>query len=262
MFNSGRLTAQQWHTRFSQQATWTHDLRRYLFERSGIPNPESTLLRLLEVGCGTGAILSDLPYFTNQNPCLIGLDINIEYLQLARENVPSAGLIAGNAYALPFARRTFDIVFCHYLFLWLPDPLTALQAMRQIVRPGGIVMALAEPDYGGRIDYPQSLAQVGELQQVALRRQGADSQAGRKLYGLFHRAGLVDIEGGLLGGQWSQRSTIDDMNVEWMILRNDLAGSVSEDQLANLQEIDQIARQKGERILFVPTFYAWGRVPA
>jgi hypothetical protein len=28
-----------------------------------------------------------------------------------------------------------------------------------------------------------------------------------------------------------------------------------------LQEIDQLAWSRGERVLFVPTFYAWGRKP-
>ncbi len=46
-----------WHTRYTQQAKWTRDLRAYIFNK--IKLNESN--RVLEVGCGTGAILSELP---------------------------------------------------------------------------------------------------------------------------------------------------------------------------------------------------------
>ena len=45
-----------WHKRFVQQAGWTSELRNYLFKRAGLPAAR----RVLEVGCGSGAILSGL----------------------------------------------------------------------------------------------------------------------------------------------------------------------------------------------------------
>ncbi|NTW13004.1 MAG: hypothetical protein HGA30_06805, partial [Anaerolineales bacterium] len=46
-----------WHTRYSQQAKWTRDLRDYIFGKIKLDNAH----HVLEVGCGTGAILSELP---------------------------------------------------------------------------------------------------------------------------------------------------------------------------------------------------------
>ena len=74
--------------------------------------------------------------------------------------------------------------------------------MRRVVQPGGWVAALAEPDYGGRIDYPDALAALGWKQAAAVHAQGADIYAGRKLAGWLGQAGLKDIQVGLLGGQW------------------------------------------------------------
>jgi len=78
--------------------------------------------------------------------------------------------------------------------------------MRRVVKPGGWVVALAEPDYGGRIDYPDQLSALGWKQASALSAQGADTNAGRKLAGWLAETGLKGIQTGLLGGQWGHAS--------------------------------------------------------
>ena len=49
-------TMMNWHLRYIQQANWTRELREYLFQRTGMATAE----RVLEVGCGTGAILGEV----------------------------------------------------------------------------------------------------------------------------------------------------------------------------------------------------------
>jgi len=82
--------------------------------------------------------------------------------------------------------------------------------MARITRPGGAVLALAEPDYGGRIDYPIKLAQMGKWQIESLRLQGADPLMGRKLATIFNSAGFDSVETGVLGGQWSPIRLLKD----------------------------------------------------
>ena len=43
-------------------------------------------------------------------------------------------------------------------------------------------------------------------QQMYAQQQGADPRMGRKLAGLFHKAGLGSVETGVLGGQWSREN--------------------------------------------------------
>jgi hypothetical protein len=123
------------------------------------------------------------------------------------------------------------------------------------------VLVLAEPDYGGRIDYPEELSQLGRWQKAALHRQGADPLMGRRLRAVLQQAGLADIETGVLGGQWKTPPPPEDFEREWAVLKSDLADSVPDDIIKRFYRLDQTARVRGERLLFVPTFYAWGGVP-
>ena len=77
--------------------------------------------------------------------------------------------------------------------------------MKRVTRPGGTVAALAEPDYGGRIDFPDSLGELGQWQAFALGSQGANPNVGRRLMAEFIAADLDSVESGLMGGQWKSR---------------------------------------------------------
>jgi len=241
------------HARYAQQAAWTRSLRAWLSVESGLDRAA----RILEVGCGTGAILAELPATARR----FGIDIDPLVLPEARRHAPSARLSCADALCLPLKSASVDAVLCHFLLLWVSDPVQALREMRRVTRPGGVVMAFAEPDYGGRIDHPLELVELGHLQGQALQTRGADPLAGRKLGAWFTRAGLADVQVGVMGGQWGAPPTENEWQAEWSVLQADLAGQIPADRLAELRALDSAAWAHGERILFVPTFYAWGRVP-
>jgi ubiquinone/menaquinone biosynthesis C-methylase UbiE len=247
-----------WHTRFVQQAQWTQNLRHHLYGRVNLDKAR----RVLEVGCGTGAVLTEL--LMQSHGEIFGLDISEEYLHLAAHNLPGIPLSCGDAHGLPYPAGVFDISLCHFLLLWVVDPVLVVREMARVTQPGGAVLALAEPDYGGRIDYPEELRILGSMQQSALHQQGADPLLGRRVRSILQQAGLANVEAGILGGQWSGIPSREDRETEWKVLIDDIKKKpnipgISE--IINLQKIDQQAWERGERILFVPTFYAWGRVP-
>ncbi|HEX7975825.1 MAG TPA: methyltransferase domain-containing protein [Anaerolineales bacterium] len=248
------LTLSDWHNRYLQQAAWTRPLRDYLYEKAGLSNSR----RVLEVGCGTGALTAELdPLGVGR---VFGVDLLAAALDLAQQTSPQAAFVQADGLALPYPPGSFDLAYCHFLLLWVRDPQQALNEMARVVRPGGAVLALAEPDYGGRIHYPEALDQLGDWQQMAMRQQGADPRLGRKLAGLFSQAGLRDVETGVLGGQWRGAASRQDWEAEWSVLRADLQPHVPPAQLDRLQGLDELAWKNGERVLFVPTFYAWGKV--
>jgi SAM-dependent methyltransferase len=250
------LTPDRWHDRFHRQAGWTASLRNYLYGQFSVQHAN----RILEVGSGTGVICKELSDMCSA--CVYGLDINLDFTRLAMRNVPQARFSLADASFAPFPAHAFELTLCHYLFLWVDDPLDIISEMVRITQPGGAVAAMAEPDYGGRIDYPPDLEILGDWQQESLRAQGADPRIGRRLRRLFHQAGLVNIETGVLGGNWSDGAYIDEMASEWQILQSDLGDQAEfTHRAATLQALDRSARQDGSRILFVPTFFAWGVVP-
>ena len=250
-----QLTLDDWHNRYSQQAQWTRTVREYLFKKRDSKKQEN----ILEVGSGTSAVLKAL--LEEGDYRLTGIDIDRASLNYSQNLNCDFQLIQANGEKLPFPSDNFSISFCHYLLLWVKEPIRILSEMKRVTKNKGWVFALAEPDYQGRIDYPPPLDQLGKQQTLALQKQGADTGIGRKLGSLFHRAGLVHVEIGILGSFWQVESDRNVNNLEWMTLQSDMQHLRSNDVLSAYLEHENLARGKGERVLFIPTFYAVGIVP-
>lgn len=251
-----KLSPNDWHHRFTLQASWTADLRKYLFNKSDLKNAK----RILDVGCGTGVIISELNSGLCPDVKIHGLDLDHNFLNLASQHSNNTTFIEGNALVLPFETNSFDITFCHYFLLWVSDPMQVVTEMARVTKSGGCVLAIAEPDYGGRIDYPEPLGILGYLQKISLFRLGANPQLGRQLGAIFRNAGLTRVEIGVLGGQWKENQSREEFDSEWDIIIHDLGNSLPQLEIDRLRKIVELAWQNGERLVFVPTFYAWSYV--
>lgn len=248
-----KLSLQQWCERYRQQASWTRGIRVNLFERARIHSTD----RILEVGCGPGVLLDEV--YQEYHIPIYGVDIDFNSCAFTKASVSKAKLTVGDGLSLPYHAGSFDIVFSHFLLLWVKNPGRVLKEMVRVVRPGGFVLALAEPDYGGRIDYPITLSNIGKWQSEALKAQGANPQIGRELRSLFSNAKLTQIEVGILSGRWTKNENADDLAREWEIINSDLQNNPEFLLLSEeLKKLDQLSRETQQRILFVPTFYAIG----
>jgi ubiquinone/menaquinone biosynthesis C-methylase UbiE len=242
-----------WHQRYTAQADWTQHIRQYILKKTGLVASE----RILEIGAGTGAVLSALSkegafHFS-------GVDLDHPSLTIALSINPNFDLAQADGHRLPFATDSFGLSFCHYLLMWVKSPQQILHEMTRVTRPGGWVIAMAEPDHQARIDYPPPLDLLGARQTQTLQDQGVDVYMGRKLRSLFHQFELVEVEVGILSAQWDGLPVWDP--TEWMMLQADLTGQLSPEELVDYQHIDRQEHQTGQRILFIPTFYALGKVP-
>ncbi len=121
------------------------------------------ILRLLDIGCGTGAFLRDVKR-NHPRLAVTGLDLSAPYLAVARCRLAPwsrVTLIEAAAEAMPFADGEFDIVCCVYLFHELPPRVRRAVAgeIGRVLKPGGTLILVDslqtgdEPDYDALLDY-------------------------------------------------------------------------------------------------------------
>ena len=236
---------EQKHHQFTQQAQWTQSIRAYLTSHSQLP----THMKCLEVGCGTGAILSE---WNTHSSIPVGIDINFSSLQYAKKNVTNP-MATSDAQYLPFPSDTFHCIFTHYFFLWIKQPVEVLQEIVRCLNPGGFLFIFAEPDYGGRIDYPLELSNIREMQLQALEKDGADPRIGGKMQQYLHISGLENITGGILGCEWSGSNISNGIDLENILLDAEKSGIPINKEY--LQKIHKKALLEKTRISYVPTFF-------
>ena len=94
--------------------------------------------RLLEVGCGLG---NDLARFARGGAIVTGIDIAPNAIALAKANFSQRGLQGEfrtmNGEALDFPDDSFDVVYCHTVLHFTPDPTRMIAEIRRVLRPGG-----------------------------------------------------------------------------------------------------------------------------
>jgi ubiquinone/menaquinone biosynthesis C-methylase UbiE len=247
--NGMPLTTADWHKRYLQQAGWSKPARDHIFQNLNLPPSAS----ILEVGCGTGAVLAD--YSNNSSYSTFGLDIDRSVLHYCQKKDTKPSLTCGDAYSLPFPNGSFDLTYCHYLLLWLKHPLIAIKEMKRVTRSGSYLCGFAEPDYNGRIVFPTELEKITDLQTRSLIQQGINPNIGRQLRQLFTEANISKVKVGILSAEWNQSS--DNLKSEQEIIKNDLAFLGEKQTLSGLDSNYQFTK---DSIYFIPTFYACGQV--
>ena len=248
------LSIQDWHNRFLLQAQWTRALRLYFFDLIKLDPAD----KILDIGCGTGALLPDLQSLSPAE--IYGADLSLAHLQQASQISPESSLFGADVHNLPILDNTFDMILSHYFLMWIGDASHALKEMLRVIKPGGYLVAFAEPDYGGRIDFPQEFTKIRDYQITSLLGAGADPRMGRSLKALFSNAGFSEITCGVYEGYWQEKPSGTEIESEWKVLENDLSGLLSRTEIAVLKDQDFLARENGTRLIYVPTFYCWGKV--
>ena len=109
---------------------------------------EQALARLpaastLDVACGTGFLTRHLP------GDITALDQSEQMLEIARERVPNATLIRGDALKLPFADAGFERVFTGHFYGHLEEPerQTFVSEARRVGRELIVIDSAVRPDH-------------------------------------------------------------------------------------------------------------------
>lgn len=189
MHGRARHEVPAFQRRLDRQADATRPHRLGLYRRAGLDRAA----RILDVGSGSGAVTADLADLRPPAPgaaTVVALDIDEAMARRTREAVLAAGVLRGDGRRLPFADASFDAAVCNLVLLWSPEPAAVVAELARVVKPGGTVLASMEPDYGGKVHYPENPLIDLVFQGEGVRRRGGDPHAGRKLRSHFVAAGL------------------------------------------------------------------------
>jgi ubiquinone/menaquinone biosynthesis C-methylase UbiE len=107
--------------------------------------PVSTGAQVLDAGCGSGS-MSRLIARAFPDADITGVDLRGQYLDFARrrahsEHLQNVQFQVADVFALPFADASFDVVWTKYLLQWLKEPKRALNELKRVTRPGGVVVS-------------------------------------------------------------------------------------------------------------------------
>jgi ubiquinone/menaquinone biosynthesis C-methylase UbiE len=90
--------------------------------------------RVLDVGCGTGALTLAAAERVAPGGAVVGLDANPEMLAVARRKPIDVAWHEGRAEALPFDDASFDAVLSQFAMMFFDDSSAALREMRRVLR--------------------------------------------------------------------------------------------------------------------------------
>jgi ubiquinone/menaquinone biosynthesis C-methylase UbiE len=115
-------------------------------------------LKVLEVGCGSGAYTTFVARAVGKTGAVHALDIQSEMLaqisqklsQPENQDIDNIYLHEASAYDMPFDADTFDVVYLITVLQEIPDRHRALLEINRVLKPGGTLAVtefLPDPDY-------------------------------------------------------------------------------------------------------------------
>src|SRR3954471_1014725 len=147
--------------------------------------------RVLDVGCGPGALTAELVLRGAQ---VSAVDPSPQFVAAAQERYPDADVRQASAESLPFGDGEFDAALAQLVVHFMAEPVGGLAEMRRVTRAGGVVVASVWDMAGGAAPLTPFWRAARELNPTV---EGEENRAGAgegQLPELFAEAGLRDVE--------------------------------------------------------------------
>lgn len=171
--------------------------------------------RLLDVGCGAGAVLGVLAA-AHPGLALAGIDREPRQIDAARGHLASLGradadLRVGDAAGLPWPDGGFDHAYLMWFVEHAPRIEPILREVRRVLVPGGTI-TVNETEYESFHVWPEHDDwEYVEQAMFAHFRAHGQAHAGRRLGTLLLEAGFRDVTSRLAGFHFFARPGDDDL---------------------------------------------------
>jgi SAM-dependent methyltransferase len=106
-------------------------------------------LRVLDVGCGPGALTAELVRRASPD-AVHAVEPSASFAAAAQERLPGVNVQQATAEQLPFPDHAFDAALAQLVVHFMADPVRGLREMGRVTRPGGVVGACVWDHAGGR----------------------------------------------------------------------------------------------------------------
>jgi SAM-dependent methyltransferase len=118
---------------------------------------------VIDLACGTGLVARRAAPLVGVDGRVVGTDVNVAMLRVARSLLGQAEWIEAPADHQPFPDDSFDRVLCQQGFQFFPNPADSVAEALRVLRPGGELHATiwATPDQNPYID--RQLALLGSI---------------------------------------------------------------------------------------------------
>jgi ubiquinone/menaquinone biosynthesis C-methylase UbiE len=149
--------------------------------------------RLLDVGCGPGALTAELAGRAGPE-AVSAVEPSGSFAAAARERLPGVDVRQASAEQLPFGDAAFDAALAQLVVHFMTDPVAGLREMGRVTRPGGVVAACVWDHAGGRGPLSAFWQAVRELDPGADDESNLAGVREGHLAELFTQAGLNAVQ--------------------------------------------------------------------
>ena len=150
--------------------------------------------KVLEVGCGPGALTSALVAAAGPGR-VWAVDPSEQYVEACRARAQGADVRVGRAETLPFPDGAFDVAVAQLVVNLLEDPEAGVREMRRVTRSGGAVAAAVWAPDGMPLlrSFWDSALAVAPGAVAAVGEDGRVGFGKERLGELWERCGLTDL---------------------------------------------------------------------
>jgi len=149
--------------------------------------------RLLDVGCGPGALTAELAGRAGPE-AVSAVEPSGSFVAAARERLPGVDIRQAAAEQLPFGDAAFDAALAQLVVHFMADPVAGLREMGRVTRPGGVVAACVWDHAGGRGPLSAFWQAVREVDPGAADESNLAGVREGHLAELFTQAGLDAVK--------------------------------------------------------------------